>query len=93
MRQRAAVNVTPLPVMPAKRRGRPPGARNKLKPEPAPPPIPPVSMRIPEAARHVGVSPSLMKKWVSEGRVTSVLVGGVRLVHVASLNALLTGAA
>jgi hypothetical protein len=90
MRQRAAANVTPLPVMLAKRpRGRPPGARNKLKPAQPVPVIAPVSMRIPEAARHVGVSPSLMKKWVSEGRVTSVLIGGVRLIHVASLNALL----
>ena len=48
-------------------------------------------MRVPDAASYVGVSASLMKKWIKEGRVSSTAIGGVRLISRASLDALLRG--
>jgi excisionase family DNA binding protein len=45
-------------------------------------------MRVPDAAVYVGVSPSLMKRWIKEGKVTSIAIGGVRLVHRTSLDRL-----
>jgi excisionase family DNA binding protein len=48
-------------------------------------------MRVPDAAVYVGVSPSLMKRWISEKKVSSIAVGGVRLVHRTSLDRLVGG--
>jgi excisionase family DNA binding protein len=48
-------------------------------------------MRIPQAARYIGVSESFMKKLIAQGRVRAVAIGRTRLVLVASLNALLVG--
>jgi excisionase family DNA binding protein len=70
-----------------RRRGRPPGARNKPRP-PETPPLP-AAMRIPDAARYTGLSASMVKKLLAQGRIRSVSVGRTRLVLVASLNDLL----
>jgi excisionase family DNA binding protein len=51
--------------------------------------VQPVTMRAPEAARHIGVSLSLMKRWIAEKKVKSTAIGRVRLIFVDSLNALL----
>jgi excisionase family DNA binding protein len=76
-----------------RKRGRPPGSRNKPKPrhDVVVPIIAPAAMRIPEAARYIGISVSFMKKLIAHGQVRTVAIGRTRLVLVASLNALLGG--
>jgi excisionase family DNA binding protein len=74
-----------------RKRGRPLGSRNKPRHDVVVPIIPPAAMRIPEAARYIGISVSFMKKLIAQGRVRTVAIGRTRLVLVASLNALLGG--
>jgi excisionase family DNA binding protein len=76
-----------------RKRGRPPGSRNRPKPPTAAavPVIAPAAMRVPQAARYIGVSESFVKKLIAQGRVRTVAIGRTRLVVVASLNALLDG--
>jgi excisionase family DNA binding protein len=76
------------PATPIKRPcGRPPGARNRPRPGETQPL--PAAMRIPDAARYVGLSGSMVKKLIRQGKVSSVTIGRTRLVLVSSLNALL----
>jgi excisionase family DNA binding protein len=81
----------PSAPSPAKRRGRPLGSRNRPKPSPdvVAPVVAPLAMRIPEAARHIGVSVSFLKKLIVQQKVRTARIGRTRLVLVSSLNALL----
>jgi hypothetical protein len=69
-------------------RGRPPGIKNLHHPA-AHPSVEPAGMRMDDAARFVGVSPSMMKKLVAKGTVRSVTIGNARIVLVDSLRQLL----
>ena len=76
---------------PKRKRGRPRGSRSRTSLMPLPV-VPPVTMRAPDAAAHVGVSLSLMKRWIAEEKVKSVAIGRVRLVFVDSLHRLIGAA-
>jgi excisionase family DNA binding protein len=92
--------ITPIPVGPAKRkrkpyvptgrpRGRPKATVAKTRSEPEVSPVKPAALRVPSAAKYLDVSESLIRKWLTEKRLASVLVGGTRLILVASLDQLL----
>jgi excisionase family DNA binding protein len=75
----------------SRRRGRPPGSRNK-------PPLEthvvrssglePITVRVAEAASLLGCGISKMKRLIADGAVESVKVGTMRLVKVSSLRRL-----
>jgi excisionase family DNA binding protein len=75
-----------------KRRGRPPGAKNRRPPgSPASrsPELEPLAVRVAEAAALVGCGVSKMKQLIADGTVESVKIGTMRLVRVSSLRRLL----
>jgi excisionase family DNA binding protein len=76
-------------ISPKRPRGRPRGSRNRTVITKGM--APPITMRAPDAARYVGVSVSLMKRWITEGKVRTTSIGRVRLVFTASLHALVEG--
>ncbi len=51
------------------------------------------ALRAKEAAKAYGVSRTLIYKWMKEGRLASVKLGGARLIPVDALEALLAGRA
>jgi excisionase family DNA binding protein len=78
-------------TQPAKRRGRPPGAKNRRSPgSPAAqaPALEPIAVRVAEAAALVGCGVSKMKQLIAAGAVESVKIGTMRLVKVSSLKRL-----
>ena len=58
---------------PPKRRGRPPGSRNKTKKDP--PPKPKLGYRVNEFAEALSVSRSTVLRLISEGRIKVAYVG------------------
>ncbi len=75
---------------PAKRpRGRPKGSRNRAAPPETEPAVRPMAMRLDVAARSLGVSMSTLLRLVAAGEIETVRIGAMRLITVASLDALL----
>jgi hypothetical protein len=79
------------PSPPVRRRGRPPGARNRPRPPEALPTIKPAALRVKNAARYIDMSASFVRQQITRGVFESVLRGRVRLVLVASLDAWIAG--
>jgi hypothetical protein len=80
--------------------GRPPGrpkgsvtkaasATTKPRAPPEPPAIKPAAMRIEDATRYIGVSESMIRKLIREGRLETVKLDACRLILVRSLDRLL----
>jgi excisionase family DNA binding protein len=79
------------PTPPLRGRGRPRGTPNKAT-SPAPPKVldPTImAVRIPEAARRLSLSATMVKELVTTGRLKSLKVGAVRLIAVKEIAAFL----
>ena len=58
---------------------------------PMTPQVAPITVRIPDACRMIGIGRSKMYELIQEGRIEIVKLGTSTLVVVESLNALITG--
>jgi excisionase family DNA binding protein len=67
-----------------KRRGRPPGVKNRI-----PGGADAVMLRTRQAAQRYSISETKLKQWIRENRVRNTKVGNIRLIEVASLEQLL----
>jgi excisionase family DNA binding protein len=87
-------DLTIVPI--AKKRGRPPGSRNRPKPPLSRLPegtIQPAALRIEQAAQYLNVSVSTVRRLIRNGRLPSVSLGTVKLVTVRNCDRLLEGGA
>jgi len=73
----------------AKRRGRPPGVRNRPKPEAPAASVKPAAMKVAAAARYIGMSQSWLWQKITAGEVETRHLGKSRLVLTRSLDRLL----
>ena len=55
----------------------------------SPPPFEPITVRIPDACRMIGIGRSKLYELIDEGRVEVIKLGTVTLIPVASLKALI----
>jgi excisionase family DNA binding protein len=67
------------------------GTQHRPRQEPALPEIEPLALRIPAAARAVGIGVSTMKELVYSGRIRSLKLGTSRVIPVTALQRFLDG--
>jgi hypothetical protein len=72
-----------------RRRGRPPGSRNRPKPAEGLPPVRPAALKVANAAKYMDVSVSYVNRLIREGRLEVATLNSPKLVLVASIDRLL----
>jgi hypothetical protein len=67
------------------RAGRPKGVKNRRREDASDA----VMLRPADAARRYGISETKLKRWIKDAAITSIKIGNIRLIEVASLRRLL----